>query len=376
MKRMVLIMLLVSMCLGCASYKNSGGFQYEIINETKCRIVGYTGTDTDIVIPEKIGDRMVVEITNIKRRNDQNKETVYGAFAGKGLTSVIIPNSVTTIGEEAFRGNKLTEITIPNGVTSIGTAAFMENSLAGVTIPNSVTTIGELAFRENQLASVTIPDSVRVIGHSAFSRNKLTNIIIPNSVKVISSFVFIGNQLTEITISNGVTSIENSAFMENRLTSVTIPTSVTKIEESAFANNQLTGVTIPDNVTYIGAGAFNSNLLNTVNIPVRLWENGVIGNEAFGDSETTTIVFSNGKSIALSRFNEVLSSINNLRANIVRSEGFHQSMMYSYEAMILRASGETAKRQARAAAETAKRESEAEIAEKRAQLTRLINSVF
>ena len=85
--------------------------------------------------------------------------------------SIIIPNSVTSIGDGAFYEHvSLTSITIPNSVTSIGDAAFSGcSSLTSITIPNSVTSIGEHAFRScSSLTSVTIPDSVTSIGQSTF----------------------------------------------------------------------------------------------------------------------------------------------------------------------------------------------------------------
>jgi beta-lactam-binding protein with PASTA domain len=88
------------------------------------------------------------------------------------LTSVTIPNSVTSIGDEAFAGcGRLTSVAIGNSVTSIGEGAFgyCEN-LASVTIPNSVTSIGDWAFMDcTSLTSVTIPNSVTSIGNNAFS---------------------------------------------------------------------------------------------------------------------------------------------------------------------------------------------------------------
>ena len=94
------------------------------------------------------------------------------AFSGcKSLTSVTIPDSVTSIEDSAFDGcSSLTSVTIPNSVTSIGEYAFRDcKSLGSVTIPNSVTSIGDSAFSYcSSLTSVTIPDSVTSIGDYAF----------------------------------------------------------------------------------------------------------------------------------------------------------------------------------------------------------------
>lgn len=86
------------------------------------------------------------------------------AFRGLGITSVTIPNSVTTIGSEAFTDNKLTSIDIPNSVTTIDSDAFVNNKLTSVDIPNSVTTIGDRAFAVNRLLFINVPDSATNIG--------------------------------------------------------------------------------------------------------------------------------------------------------------------------------------------------------------------
>jgi len=171
------------------------------------------------------------------------KGIAVGAFIEcSGLTSVAIPNSVTSIGASAFcYCSGLTSVMIPNSVTSIGSYAFAGcSSLTSVTIPNNVTSIGESAFNGcSSLTSVTIPNSVTSIGESAFNGcSSLTSVTIPNSVTSIGYKIFYGcSGLTSVTIPNSVTSIGEEAFRYcSGLTSVTIPNSVTSIGSYAFQN--------------------------------------------------------------------------------------------------------------------------------------------
>ncbi len=200
--------------------------------------------------------------------------SIVGAFYGcSSLTSVTIPNSVTSIGSWAFRNcSSLTSLsveagntiydsrnncnaiietatntlivgcqntTISNTVTSIGSSAFSDcSSLTSVTIPNSVTSIGEDAFYNcSGLTSVTIPNSVTSIGEEVFMGcSSLTSLTIPNSVTSIGGRAFEGcSGLTSLTIPNSVTSIGNRAFYYcSGLTSVILGTSVKVIEGRAF----------------------------------------------------------------------------------------------------------------------------------------------
>ena len=189
----------------------------------------------------------------------------YAFYNCSGLTSVTIGNSVTSIGSSAFSGcSGLTSVTIPNSVTSIGNGAFRDCSgLTSVTIPNSVTSIGGEAFRDcSGLTSVTIGNSVTSIGDAAFfDCDGLTSVTIPNSVTSIGNCAFqYCSRLTSVTIGNSVTSIGGSAFWGcSRMTSVTIGNSVTSIGGNAFFGCYgLTSVTIPNSVTSIAGGAFSS----------------------------------------------------------------------------------------------------------------------
>ena len=164
------------------------------------------------------------------------------AFYGcPSLTSVTIPNSVTSIGSRAFYDcTSLTSVTIPNSVTSIGYHAFTGcSSLTSITIPNSVTIIDDYAFYMcSSLTSITIPNSVTSIGDYTFSGcSSLTSITIPNSVTIIDNYAFYGcSSLTSITIPNSVTWIGSSTFYNcSNITSVTIGSGIQMICDYAFA---------------------------------------------------------------------------------------------------------------------------------------------
>ena len=110
------------------------------------------------------------------------------------LTSIDIPNSVTSIGGLAFQYcTSLTSIDIPNNITSIGYGTFSNcRNLTSIDIPDSVTSIGERAFSYcTSLTSIDIPNSVTSIGNYAFSYcTSLTSIDIPNSVTSIGNYAF------------------------------------------------------------------------------------------------------------------------------------------------------------------------------------------
>ena len=142
------------------------------------------------------------------------------------MTSIAIPEGVTSIGEGAFYYcSDLTSITIPKGITSIGYGTFRHcSSLTSITIPEGVTSIGEKAFDDCEgLTSITIPEGVTSIGDRAFSYcSGLTSITIPKGVTAIGYGTFVTCcNLTSITIPEGVTSIGDGAFSDcSGLTSV------------------------------------------------------------------------------------------------------------------------------------------------------------
>ncbi len=183
----------------------------------------------------------------------------------RGLKKVEIGNNVSISDNVFYDCTSLSSIVIPNSVTSIGTHAFDGcTSLSSIFIPNSVTSIGAYAFQYcASLSSIVIPNSVTSIGPYAFKGcTSLSSIVIPNSVTSIETYEAFYNcsSLSSIVIPNGVTIIDSSAFRNcSSLSSIVIPNGVTSFSSYAFSGcTSLSSIVIPNSVTSIGAYAFQN----------------------------------------------------------------------------------------------------------------------
>lgn len=179
-----------------------------------------------------------------------------------GLTSVILPESVTHIGTGAFSGTGLTSMRLPADVTSIGWIAFSQcGNLTSLNLPDGLSFIGGQAFLGcSGLTSLIIPEGITVIEEGVFnSCSGLTSLIIPEDVTSIGDGAFSGcSSLTSLALPAGITSIEAATFAQcSGLTSLNIPSGVTSIGASAFAYcSNLTSLDLPFGVTFIGNRVF------------------------------------------------------------------------------------------------------------------------
>ena len=224
-------------------------------------------------------------LANFKCSMTENSCVITGVL-DKNITTVLIPDYVTGIGDNAFSGcTGLTSVTIGSGVTSIGSSAF--SGCTGLTTVNWNATACKSAGSSDypifkgcsNLATVNIGDNVKIIPSYAFyDFTGLTSVTIPDSVTSIGYSAFRScTGLTSVTIPDSVTSIGNSAFYYcTGLTSVTIPDSVTSIGDRVFYDcSGLTSITIPDSVTSIGFWAFSgcSNLQDIYITDIVAWCN-------------------------------------------------------------------------------------------------------
>jgi len=252
-----------------------GDYIYETTGDPLvATITGYAGEGGAIIIPSTVGGYPTVHIGN-------------GAFEScSSLTSVTIPDTVTTIGDFAFIScGSLASVIIGSSLTTIGSYAFDAcNHLTSIAIPDSVTTIGAYAFYKcTNLTSVTLGDGVVTIGNYAFSYcTQLPSVMIPSSVTNIGTYVFqYCTSLTTITVDesnvqyasiNGVLYTKDITTLiqcpAHKTEPVIIPDSVDTIGKAAFfACTSLSSISIPSSVDSIGDYAFSHCPLTTVDIP-------------------------------------------------------------------------------------------------------------
>ncbi len=186
--------------------------------------------------------------------SDDESYYIVAAARDKDCTEIVIPSEykgkpVKEIGERAFNYcSSLTSIAIPDSVTSIGGYAFYRcYSLTNIDIPDSVTSIGDYAFFDcGGLTSIEIPDSVMVIGDYAFAYcENLASVVIGDGVTSIGKIAFYNcTSLTSVVIGDGVTSIGKIAFGDcSSLTSITFEDTSTwyRTESSSDWQNKTGG---------------------------------------------------------------------------------------------------------------------------------------
>ncbi|MDA0149629.1 leucine-rich repeat domain-containing protein [Vibrio sp. LaRot3] len=182
-------------------------------DKTQGSIDAYTGNHQHIIIPDNFAGIAVTEISDyaFSEVEDIDEDTT----PENQLVSVVLPNTITHIGEGAFQRNALKQIAIPSAVKRIGYDAFAENALTQVDISDSVTEIVEGAFRDNTIEQLTLGKSVSIIDDYAFANNAIKELNLPDSLTEIGREAFANNAITQVLMSKNITYIGRDAFIGN-----------------------------------------------------------------------------------------------------------------------------------------------------------------
>ncbi len=286
---------------------------------------GYCEKLTTIVFPATLTEILegcfngCFNLTKITVAEDNPEFSVEGsALYNKAKTKLVLwpsasgeinnlPNTLEIIGYSAFNGSSITSIRIPDSVTTIEYGAFSScNNLTSVDFGNGVSTIATFAFGWcNNLREITIPSSVTEIGDGVFSGSyNLSNINVEqgNEYYVSEGSILFNKDRTrliawsnasgDVTIPNGVKKLGNYIFQNNReMTSVIVPDSVTSIGQQAFYGCEvLTSVELGDSVSLIDSYAFQCcRNLSSIKISASVTE---IGMAAFSEcSKLATVTY-------------------------------------------------------------------------------------
>jgi len=172
----------------------------------------YETCGSDIIIPKTINGVTVTNILDLNKSNFDPTEDEY-----MNLNSLIIPNTVTTIGRGLYF-SEIEHITIPENVTSITESE---------------------AFTESGIKTVYLPETITSIDSAAFAYNPLEIIIYPGSINDFGGWLELGSNTrpTTVILMDGITTLPDDAFFSSNLSEIEIPTSVTTIGKWAFESN-------------------------------------------------------------------------------------------------------------------------------------------
>lgn len=253
------------------------------------RITAYTGTATDIVIPNTVVDSNGSSL-NVTEIGDH-------ALQDKHLSFVVLPDHLEVIGQYAFSGNKLTSTTVrpmilPNTLADIQKYAFRDNDLTVLSLAglgNHLIQLGNAAFMNNKLSTLTIGEGLQVLGDSVFEGNDLTELSMPNSIAQMGVRTFAQNgRYVKLVTSNPIIHTE---YVENGFGHVVNP--ITIIIRSVDLNGNML---ISDIV--LGADLSIAGEVFSANVPVTYTPRAIVnfwaGLQNFtptGDGYLHTVVY-------------------------------------------------------------------------------------
>lgn len=236
--------------------RDSEGFVFEE-SESTATVIGYKGRNEHITIPSSYNGKPATAIGDSAFDINENKRVI---------KSVMIPNTIKTIGKYAFFGCELTSIIIPKNVTYLGDGAFSFCELTTIDIPGSIEILRNMTFIDcRSLTTVNIGEGVRVIKEQAFQGcTSLESISLPDSIERVEGYLTFKDTpwyaKLEENRKGKLIYIGKTLYCDNNCLDsvINIRDDTVFIKDQAFAyNDWVKEIRIPISVLMIGAGAFN-----------------------------------------------------------------------------------------------------------------------
>ncbi|WP_295086599.1 leucine-rich repeat protein [Ruminococcus sp.] len=313
-----------SLVANAANYFTSGDYQYTT-DTLGAIIFKYTGTATEVTIPDEIDGYKVFAIgqdafehnSNIKSvilpsgikqiRNDAfyncialssvkfNEGLTFigqNAFTKTAITEVNLPSTLTDAGY-AFSGCKITKASFADGATTVPSRIFQNcELLTEVSLPKTVELIGGDAFYNcKSLSKFTFHEGLTFLGQNAFTNTAITEVALPSTL-TDAGYAFSGCKITKASFADGATKVPTRIFQNcELLTEVSLPKTVELIGGDAFYNcTSLSNFTFHEGIAFLGENAFTKTAITEVALPSTLTDAGY----AFSGSKIKKASFADG----------------------------------------------------------------------------------
>ncbi|MGE7811184.1 leucine-rich repeat protein [Lysinibacillus capsici] len=298
---------------------NNTDFQINDNGDGTASIIGYNGTDMDLVIPDEINGLKVVEIAdeafkgkeftlvivegNIKRIGIEsfynttldsinfNGDVDFidkSGFESSEIGSIIVEGSVGIFGEKSFNESKIGSLTINGNIGSTEAASFSKTEIGDINVEGNWGKIGGESFSESELGNVTIKGTVSEMGSTAFRESKINNFTLKQDINELGAAMFLDATIDEFIAEGNIAHIGNSSFLRANINSLKFLGKVTSTENYSIQQSHINTIEFGDDVGDIGEGTF---LLGKFNDIIFRGNVGSLGDSSFLHSKVENLTF-------------------------------------------------------------------------------------
>lgn len=216
-----------------------GDFEYADYKDG-IELTRYIGNSSSVNVPEKIDGKQVLKFGNSLFKNC------------KWITTVTLPNGLTTIGYYAFKNTQLTHIALPDSIKEIEGGAFADSAITEITLPDSIVVVDDDAFARSAITEIIFPPSIEIISEGVCSHcYKLKTVVIMAAIEIERYAFAFCDSLTKLVLPETLTTIKESIFTGcDALKEVILPASVESVYEDFYCSHSGRIVVLNDDMIW------------------------------------------------------------------------------------------------------------------------------